>query len=207
MNKQPFFRWRYWKRFHLPNLIYLLLLIALATASYWWVKQSNQTINTPDKYPELVDAFADSLTVNRTNKDGSVAFILSAQNTVHYGNKNAAINQVNLLATPTGQIPTATTAANGIWSEDLNQITLNGEVKMTRAADLESEEMILTTESLQINLYDGLASTDTAFKMTRGKNEMIGSGFTYDYQLRNLTLNPQKQGRIKAVLYNHDIKK
>lgn len=208
MDKKPSStRWRYWTRFHLPNLIYLLLLAALATASYWWVKQSNQATDTPEKYPELVDSFADSTTVNRTNKNGSVAFILTAQNTVHYGNQSAVIKQVDIIATPTGQTPMTTASAEGIWSEELNQIMLTSGVKMTRAADSESDALILTSNSIRINLHEGLASTDSPFKMTQGKSEITGSGFSYDYQLRNLTLNPQKSGRIKAILYNHNAEK
>ena len=37
-------KWRYWLRFHLPNFIYLLVLIAVAAGSYWLVKSnSNDT--------------------------------------------------------------------------------------------------------------------------------------------------------------------
>lgn len=209
MDKTPLFsRWRYWTRFHLPNLIYLLILAAIAAGSFWWIRQnkvSSQKI--PDKNPALVDAFAQGLTLNRTNKDGSIGYVLTARDIVHFGNQNGTVKTVTLVATPIGQPSMTAVASNGTWSDETHLITLNGDVKMTRAAtQQDAEEMVLTTDEIQIHLYDGQASTDKPFKVKQGKSEMTGTGFTYDYQLRNLDMG-QKPDRIKATLYGHELKK
>jgi LPS export ABC transporter protein LptC len=209
MDKQPLFsRWRYWTRFHLPNLIYLLILLAIAAGSFWWIKRdANLAKKTAEKRPELVDAFAEGMTINRTNKDGSVGYVLTAKDVVHYGDKDGTVKTVTLVATPMGQPAMTAVANDGTWSDDTHVVQLSGDVKMTRAGSDEADEMILTTDAMQINLYDGMASTDLPFEVTQGKSEMNGKSFRYDYQLRNLTVGGQKDERIKATLYGREVKK
>ena len=209
MDKQPLFsRWRYWTRFHLPNLIYLLILLAIAAGSFWWIKRdANLAKKTAEKRPELVDAFAGGMTINRTNKDGSVGYVLTAKDVVHYGDKDGTVKTVTLVATPMGQPAMTAVANDGTWSDDTHVVQLSGDVKMTRAGSDEADEMILTTDAMQINLYDGMASTDLPFNVTQGKSEMNGKSFRYDYQLRNLTVGGQKDERIKATLYGREVKK
>ncbi|MGL4766668.1 MAG: LPS export ABC transporter periplasmic protein LptC [Formosimonas sp.] len=202
-----FSRWRYWTRFHLPALVYVSLLLAAAAGSYWWIKQDKPSKSVPEKHPELVDAFAQGLTINRTNKDGSVGYVLTAQDILHYGSQDGTVKTVSLVATPVGQPPMTAVANDGEWSDEKHTIRLTGQVKLTRAGSEEADEMVLLTEGLDVDLYNGLARTTLPFKLTQGKSEMTGTGFEYDYQLRNLTLKSTAAERIKAVVYGREIKK
>ena len=209
MNKPtPFSRWRYWTRFHLPNLIYLLLLVALAAGSYWWIKNEGASAKkNPEKHPEMVDAFAEGLTINRTNKDGSIGYVLTAKDIVHYGSKDGAGKTVTLVATPIGQPPMTAVAREGAWSDDTHTIKLTGDVKMTRASADGGPEMVLVSDAIDIDMYGGMASTTLPFKWTQGKSEVTGTGFDYDYDLRNLKLSTKTPERIHAIIYGYEIKK
>lgn len=206
MNK-PFSRWRYWARFQLPNLIYVLLLLGVAAGSYWWIKHDAKTVkSTPEKHPELVDAFAEGLTINRTNKDGSVAYVLTARDIVHYGNKDGVGKTVTLIATPLGQPPMTAVAKDGTWSDETHTVVLTGQVQLTREANENVDKMVLTSEAVEIDLYNGMARSKVPFKLVEGKNEMTGVGFDYDYELRNLKLQSTSANRIKAIVYGREIK-
>ena len=51
-----FSRWQYWRRFNLPNVVYLLILIAIAGASFWWVrKDSAPKPVAQNQQPERMD--------------------------------------------------------------------------------------------------------------------------------------------------------
>jgi LPS export ABC transporter protein LptC len=195
-------RWRYWTRFHLPNVIYLLLLLALAGGSYWWIKQNKAPVKAaPEKHPELIDAFVQELTLNRTNKDGSIGFVITGGSLAHYGSKDGNLQTVTLEATPIGQPKVTATGATGGWTDDSHTIVLSGDVKLTRAAFDDAAEMVLTTDAVEVNLYDGKAHTELPFKVTQGKSFMTGAGFIYDYQTRDLMLNGTKKQRIHALIY------
>jgi len=203
MNAQPS-KLRYWLRFHLPNLIYLLVLIAVAAVSYWLVKNnSDTTAASNNKNPELVNAFASGLEVSRTGKNGKIAYLVTAKEVLHYGTDNATVKTITVVATPKDGSPTVTATANdGVWNDKDHIVQLTGQVNIQREAAPDSEAMALTTEALNVNLYNDLATTDLPFEYKRGASVITGTGFAYDYGLRNLKMGGQPNTRIKATLIN-----
>jgi LPS export ABC transporter protein LptC len=203
MNTQPS-KWRYWLRFHLPNLIYLLVLIAVAGASYWLVKNNSDTAATDDnKNPELVSAFASGLEVSRTGKNGHVAYLVTAKEVLHYGTGNATVKNITVVATPKDGGPKVTATANdGVWNDKDHIVQLTGQVNVQRETAPDSDAMALTTEAASVDLYNDLASTELPFEYKRGASTITGTGFAYDYGLRNLKMGGQPNTRIKAVLIN-----
>ena len=203
-NPQPS-KWRYWLRFHLPNFIYLLVLIAVAAGSYWLVKSnSNDTAAAnPNKNPELVNAFASGLEVSQTGKNGQVSYIVTAKQADHFGTNNATVKDVTVTATPKdgGEVVTAT-ATDGVWNDELHTVKLTGNVIINRAAAADSAAMHLSTELLNIDLYNDLASSDQAFEFNHGQTVANGTGFSYDYVLRDLKMGGTPNTRIKATLVN-----
>lgn len=207
-DKTAFSRWRYWTRFHLPNLIYLLVLLALAAGSYWWIKKDNATAKpAKEKHPELVDAFTSGMQINRTGKNGAVEYVVTAKEVVHYGDKNAELKDVTVKATPIGQ-PTSTARADAAtWSDETHVIDLKGNVVMDRAATDDAHQPLkLTTEAMTIGLYSNIASSDLPFVLTQGKKDsIVGRRFSYDYASRDLMMGGNTGDRIKATLQNAKI--
>ncbi|TDR30810.1 LPS export ABC transporter periplasmic protein LptC [Hydromonas duriensis] len=208
MDKQPlkttFSRWRYWTRFHLPNLIYLLILIVVAAGSYWWIKKDSETEKpAKEHHPELADAFTSGMQINRTGKNGAVEYVVTAKEVVHFGDKNAELKEVTVAATPIGQ-PTSTARADtATWSDETHVIDLKGHVVMNRLATPETAPLELTTEAMTIGLYSNIASSDDAFVLTRGQHDSVkGRRFSYDYASRDLMMGGNTGERISAVLQN-----
>lgn len=203
MNQQPS-KLRYWLRFHLPNLIYLLLLVAVAGASYWLVQSNSDTATTSDnKNPELVNAFASGLEVSRTGKNGKIAYLVTAKEVLHYGTDNATVKNITVVATPKDGSPVVTATANdGVWNDKDHIVQLTGQVNIQREAAADSAAMSLVTEATNVDLYNDLASTDLPFEYKNGTNIVTGTSFAYDYGLRNLKMGGQPNTRIKAILTN-----
>lgn len=207
MNTPPS-KWRYWTRFHLPNLIYLLLLITIAGGSYWLVKNnSDQPKQANNKKPELVNSFANGLEVTRTGKNGNVDYQVSATDVLHYGTNDATVKNVKVIATPKDGGATVTaTATDGVWDDENHKVALKGAVVIDRTAEPESAAMHLETESLDIDLYNNLATTKEDFKFIHGQSVATGKAFEYDYATRDLHMGGQPNSRLKATFVNENKK-
>lgn len=203
MDKISFSRWRYWWRFHLPNVLYLLILLAVAAGSYWWIRKDNATAK-PAKvaHPELADAFSSGMQINRTGKDGSVEYVVTAKEVTHYGDKNAELKDVTVDATPVGQPVSSAHADTAIWTDSTHVINLQKNVVLERKATKDDTPMTLKTEAMSIDLYTNLAKSDLPFVVDQGNNKVSGTGFQYDYGLKDLKMGGQPKDRIKAVLNN-----
>jgi lipopolysaccharide export system protein LptC len=78
---------------------------------------------------------------------------------------------------------------------------------LQREPDGKNQDMILSTDKMQVNMAQGLASSDEAFVLNNGASTVAGKRFRYDYQLRDLEMgvaakDAQQGGRIKAEIVN-----
>lgn len=203
MEKIPFSRWRYWWRFHLPNVLYLLILLAVAAGSYWWIKKDNATTKVAkEARPELVDAFSSGMQINRTGKDGKVAYVITAKEVAHYGDKNAELKDVTVNSTPVGQPTSTAHAETALWTDSTHVIVLQSKVQLERKETAETTPMKLTTDAMTINLYNNMANSELPFVLEQGTSKVSGKRFQYDYASHNLKMGGQAQDRIKAELNN-----
>lgn len=201
-----FSRWRYWLRFHLPNVLYLLILLAVAAGSYWWITKDNANAKpSKESHPELVDAFTSGMQINRTGKNGAVAYVITAKEVVHYGDKDAELKDVTVVATPIGQPVSTSRADKAIWSDTTHVIELSGNVVMDRLTTPEAPPLHLTTDAMSIGLYNNIASSDLPFVMTQGDDSITGRRFRYDYASRNIIMGGKTGDRVKGMLHNAKI--
>ncbi len=200
--------WRYWRRFNLPNLVYLLLLIAIMALSYWYVRKDTDQQSEPAAKPtDRMDGFAEQAELTQTSKDGTLLHHASMTAIEHFGNDDIKGNTVYLITTGDKQ-PRVTVKANqAVWRSQAQTVELTGQVVLTREADpndTDSRSMTLNTEAMTVDMAQGMASSDEAFSMTQGESVLTGKRFRYDYQLRDLTMGGPDGGRIKAQILNQN---
>lgn len=198
--------WRYWRRFNLPNIIYILILLAIMALSYWYVrKDAASKPQPPAKQTDRMDGFAEQAELTQTSKDGTLLYHASMSNIEHFGNNDLAGKSVYLIATSDKQ-PRVTVHANqAVWHGQAQTVDLTGQVVLTREADSkdpDSRVMTLTTEKMSVDMAKGLASSDEAFTMKQGESVLHGKRFRYDYQLRDLSMGGSDGGRIRAQIVN-----
>ena len=203
MDKMTFSRWRYWLRFHLPNALYILILLVVAAGSYWWITNDNDNAKpSKESHPELVDAFTSGMQINRTGKNGAVAYVITAKEVTHYGDKDAELKEVTVVATPIGQPVSTSKADSAIWSDATHVIELKGNVVMDRSTTPEAPPLHITTDAMSIGLYSNIASSDLPFIMTQGDDSITGRRFRYDYASRNIIMGGKTGDRVKGMLHN-----
>ena len=187
--------WRYWRRFNLPNLVYILLLLGIMALSYWYVRKDTGEQAAPAAKPtDRMDGFAEQAELTQTSKDGTLLYHASMTGIEHFGNDDIKGKTVYLITTSDKQ-PRVT----------VKTVDLTGQVVLTREAepnDADSRTMTLTTEAMTVNMAQGLASSDEAFTMKQGDSVLTGKRFRYDYQLRDLSMGGSDGGRIKAQIMN-----
>lgn len=198
--------WRYWRRFNLPNIVYILILLAIMALSYWYVrKDAAEQAAPPPKQSDRMDGFAQQAELTQTSKDGTLLYHAAMTDIEHFGNSDLKGKAVYLIATGDKQ-PRVTVHANqAIWRGQAQVVELSGQVILTREAeanDPNSRPMVLQTEHMTVDMAQGLASSDDAFTMTQGASVLNGKRFRYDYQLRDLSMGGADGGRIKAQIVN-----
>jgi LPS export ABC transporter protein LptC len=122
---------------------------------------------------------------------------------MHYGKDNPTVKTITVVAkTKDGSTTVTDTSKDGVWNDKDHIVQLTGQVNIQSEAAPDSEAMALTTEALNVNLYNDFATTDLPFEYKRGASVITGTGFAYDYGLRNLKMGGQPNTRIKATLIN-----
>ena len=199
-------RWRYWRRFNLPNLIYLLILVAVMALSYWYVRKNTNESTAPNKQQtDRMDGFAEQVELTQTSENGSLLYHASMNDIEHFGNDDIKGNNVLLITTSEKQPRVTVKASQAIWHSKQQTVELTGSIEMIRetdAKDPDSRPMRLTTDSMNIDMAKGLASSDDAFTMQHGESILNGKRFRYDYQLRDLSMGGTDGERIKAKILN-----
>lgn len=203
-----FSRWQYWRRFNLPNVVYLLILIAIAGASFWWVrKDSVPKPVAQNQQPERMDGYADRAELTQTSDNGKLLYQATMNHIEHFGNQNLSGQEVVLISTADGQPKVVVRAQKAVWNSAEKIVDLSGNVFLQREPDGKNQDMTLATETMRVNMNQGLASSDEAFVMTSGASKVTGKRFRYDYQLRDLNMgggqmDTQQGTRIKAEIVN-----
>jgi LPS export ABC transporter protein LptC len=201
-------RWQYWRRFNLPNVAYLLILLAIAGGSYWWVRKdaATQTV-AQDKQPERMDGYAETAELTQTSDNGKLLYQGTMSRIEHFGNQNLNGANIVLISTADGQPKVVVKAQKAVWNSVDKTVDLSGNVVLQREPDGKNQDMILSTDKMQVNMAQGLASSDEAFVLNNGASTVAGKRFRYDYQLRDLEMgvaakDAQQGGRIKAEIVN-----
>ena len=198
--------WRYWRRFNLPNLVYILLLLGIMALSYWYVRKDTGNQSEPAAKPtDRMDGFAEQAELTQTSKDGTLLYHASMSGIEHFGNDDIKGKTVYLITTSDKQPRVTVKADQAVWHSQAQTVDLTGQVVLTREAepnDADSRVMTLTTEAMTVNMAQGLASSDEAFTMKQGDSVLMGKRFRYDYQLRDLSMGGPDGGRIKAQIMN-----
>lgn len=198
------FRWRYWRRFNLPNVVYLLILIAIMALSYWYVrKDAGNDAPTAAKPTDRMDGFAEQAELSQTSKDGSLLHHASMSGVEHFGNDDLKGKNLILITTRDKQPRVTVKASEAVWHSQAQTVDLMGQVELVRDAeadDRDSRPMVLTTERMRVDMAQGLASSDEVFTLKQGDSVLSGKRFRYDYQLRDLSMGGADGGRIKASI-------
>jgi lipopolysaccharide export system protein LptC len=182
----------------LSSYLPLLLMAALALATWWLVK------NTPEAPreraapvdPGIADYTMRRFNVQRFAADGRLRLHLEGREMRHFpAGDRIEVDEVRLRAfAPDGRAMTAT-ARRAISNGEASEVTLDGGAEVV-GTDEAGRPVEIRSEYLHADLAAEVVSTDRPVTVVHGADRLSAGGLRYDVRRRVLDLRPP----VRAVL-------
>ncbi len=188
------------KRDRVSSLFPLLLLLALAAASFWL----ERAVQAPDydktgKLRHDPDFIAEDFGITKMGADGKPEYSLSAARMLHYpDDESTDIVAPRLVQRHDDAAPIVIRADRGLISRNGEQASFFGNVVVVREASAQRSELRMQTEYLQIDPDRDLASTNRPVIITEGRSRLAGVGMEFNNKTRQFTLLSQVRGTFDA---------
>jgi lipopolysaccharide export system protein LptC len=188
------------KRDRVSSLFPLLLLLALAAASFWL----ERAVQPPDydktgKLRHDPDFIAEDFGINKMGANGKPEYSLSAARMLHYpDDESTDIVEPRLVQNHDDAAPIVIRADRGLISRNGERASFFGNVVVVREASAQRSELRMQTEYLQIDPDRDLASTNRPVVITEGRSRLAGVGMEFNNKTRQFTLLSQVRGTFDA---------
>ena len=188
------------KRDRVSSLFPLLLLLALAAASFWL----ERAVQAPDydktgKLRHDPDFIAEDFGITKMGANGKPEYSLSAARMLHYpDDESTDIVEPRLVQHHDDAAPIEIRADRGLISRNGEEASFFGNVVVVREASAQRSELRMQTEYLQIDPDRDLASTNRPVIITEGRSRLAGVGMEFNNKTRQFTLLSQVRGTFDA---------
>lgn len=185
-------------RDRITAIIAILLLAALAGASYWYSQAGRYGSRATPVSREGPDFIVDGVTLTQFDAAGRATNKLFAEKMTHYAaDDRAELQRPRYVSLRPDQPQLETRAQHALIEGSGERVLLTGSVVITRDAGAEGEApMRLTTEKL-VALPDlERYTTDVAVEMDRGGSVVKSVGMDYDNIKRVVKLHSNVRGTI-----------
>lgn len=178
----------------LSALLTIAIGTALAAGSLYLSRIADQAPGlAPSADPgDRPESFAESVMVNRTRKDGTPAFLLTAERLDYFRADDSTVLERPVLVSLDTDRPTvsvrARTGRSGTGGSD---ILLTGGVLLDREADGKDARLTIETEEAQILPDDDIARSDRPVVVRIGADVLTGTGMEFNNRTRILTVDRQ----------------
>jgi lipopolysaccharide export system protein LptC len=183
----------------LSSYLPLLLMAALALATWWLLKNTPSGPPAPAEAPEsgLPDYTMRRFTVQRFGPDGQLRVQLRGRELRHFQTQDRIeVDELELRAVaPDGRVTTAS-ARSGISNGRATELTLQGGA-VVDSTDAAGQPLQIRSEFLQAFLESDVVRTDRPVQLTQGPNRLTAAGLVYDGKRRLLRFD----GPVKALLH------
>jgi lipopolysaccharide export system protein LptC len=182
----------------LSSYLPLLLMVALALATWWLLKNAPRPAPTAPTAGDagIPDYTMRSFTVQRFAPDGRLRVQLEGRELRHFPVRDRIeIDELDLHAfAPDGRVTTAS-ARRAVSNGRATEVTLEGGA-VVDSVDSAGVAVQIRGEFLQALLDDRIVRTDQPAQLTQGPNRLSVGGLEYDGQRRLLRFS----GPVQAVL-------
>ena len=182
------------------HLFPLLLMLALAVASFWLERavQAPQRDNT-GKTRHDPDFIAEDFGITKIGAAGRPEYVLSAARMLHYpDDESTDIVAPRLVQSNEGAAPIVIRADRGTVTKNGDEASFQGDVVVVREAGQGQDELRVRTEYLQVIPDRDLARTDKPVVITEGRSRLSGVGMEFNNKTRQFALQSQVRGTFDA---------
>jgi len=182
------------------NLFPLLLMLALAAATFWL----ERAVQAPeyDKSGKLrhdPDFIAEDFGITKMSVAGKPEYSLSAARMLHYpDDETTDIVAPRLVQRHDDDAPVVISAERGKISRNGDEASFSGDVVVVREARAGRDELRVETEYLQVIPDHDFARTDKPVVITEGRSRLAGVGMEFNNKTRQFALLSRVRGRFDA---------
>ena len=188
------------KRDRASRLFPLVLMLALAAASFWL----ERAVRSPEhdqsaKLRHDPDFIAEDFGIIKMNTAGKPEYTLFAERMLHYpDDESTSVVAPRLVQRPDNEAPTFIRADRGLVSKNGDEASFYGNVVVVREAGHGRSELRVQTDYLQIVPDLNLARTDRPVIVSEGRSRLSGVGMEFNNKTRHFSLQSQVRGTFDA---------
>lgn len=161
------FNWRYWS--------FLILLLALAALSWWWLQTAEALrVSLPGKQRHDVDFYMKDFTVTTMDKAGVPRHRLSGPYLEHHADDDSAkLTRPHMIAFRKDEAPWHIDAEQGWISSGGKEVILRGKVLMRQTDTARGREQTVRTTDLHVRPDDQYAQTANPVTFSNNAGSLI----------------------------------
>lgn len=174
--------------------ILVLVLIVASVSSWWfsnWRKQPESNIAEDDTH---YDYYLKDFTTTVLDKQGRVSYRLKASYMEHYPLHNRAVLNQPHFTLLDRETTLTVQAKKGVAFVDRQTLDLTGEV-IVRQVEKNSPAIVLTTDTLHIDVGNKTLNTRSQVKMVSGTDTITATGLKADIDKGQLDLLSHVKGQ------------
>ncbi len=188
------------RRDRASSLFPLLLILALAAASFWLERavqaperdKSGKTRHDPD-------FIAENFGITKFDASGKPEYMLSAERMQHYpDDESTSVVAPRLVQRHENANPVIIRSDRGRIAKGGDEASFYGSVVVVREAGRGQSELRVQTEYLQVVPDLDLARTDKPVIITEGRSRLSGVGMEFNNKTRQFALQSQVRGTFDA---------
>lgn len=186
-------------RDRITAVIAVLLLAALAGATYWYSQTARLGALAGPVSREGPDVIGERVSLTQFDATGRAVNKLIGERISHYpSDDRAEVTQPRMVSLREDQPQINARADHALVEDSGKRVILTGDVTLIRAAGRDGEPtMRLTTERLVVLPDVEQFSTDSPVEIERGDSRISSIGMDYDNIKRNVKLRSKVRGSIE----------
>jgi lipopolysaccharide export system protein LptC len=178
----------------------LILLSSLAAGSYWLAERARLSDPVARRAGHQIDYFAENFTLTRMDDKGTALYSLASVRMSHFADDDSTVLNKPQITSARPDSPTVHMQADtGNVTSDAEQVTLTGNVRITRAASADNPELRATGNYLLVLPEQDIAKSDEPFEIQHGGSHIWSQTLVFNNTNRTIKMNENVRARGEAI--------
>ena len=179
----------------LTTVVPLLLVGMLAALTFWLDRVAQPAARGLGASRHEPDYIVDNLSAMRMGETGAASYTLSALKMMHYPDDNVTVlTHPKFVSYQSAKAPVTIAASQAVVSANGEHVYFQDDVRVTRAADLETSELVVRTAFLHVIPDLNTAKTDRTVTITDAATTVTAVGLELNSGTRVIKLLSNVRG-------------
>lgn len=183
---------------HWPSQLFPIIILSVLAGLTFWLQSAIDMGNDKHdgKFRHDPDGIAENYIVRRFDETGQVKYRLTGPYMVHYPDDDSSELKSPILISYRPDAPPITVTSNFAKVTSKGEVAyLWDDVRVTRAATPEQQELVARMPDLTVQTEAGFAFTNSPVEITQGQSWVTGVGAQIDNNKSTFVLQSQVKGQ------------